>query len=91
MQVLNSLAVDQVEVIFSVPTPQSGTLSPRIETSSISLDLIGTAGEYSVYSGSTLLDASVVNRTTFDVVAKGDMDGQQLTVVDEFRKLAYIL
>lgn len=84
MQVLTSWAADSVEAIFSAPTPQPGTLSPRIETSYLPLQLIGTAGEYSVYSGLTQLDSSTSNRTTVDIVAKG----KQGTVVNEFRKLA---
>lgn len=87
MQVLASRAADSVEAIFSIPTPQPGTLSPLIETSYLPLELIGTAGEYNVYSGLTQLDASTANRTTVDVVAKGE----QGTVVNEFRKLADLL
>lgn len=87
IQVLTSWAADSVEAIFSIPTPQLGTLSPRIETSHLLLELIGIAGEYSVYSGLTQLDASTANRTTTDFVAKGG----QGTAVNQFRKLADIL
>lgn len=72
-----------VEAVLSVPSTQIGTLSPRIETQSVPLDLIGMAKLYTIYSAILVVDSEFVYRSSVDIVAH--CDGR--TIVDEFRKL----
>lgn len=76
-----------VEVVFSIPSPQSGTLSPRIESRSVSLAVIGKAGLYTIYSSISEVDKSVVYRSSVDIVAHTEAGA----VEEEFRKLAEII
>lgn len=83
IKVLTSSQPSSVEVVISTPSPQSGTLSPRIETQSVTLSSIGTTGLYTIYSALGTVDDSLVYRSSVDVIAHtqgGDL-------VDEFRKL----
>lgn len=77
-----------VEATLSIPSPQPGTLSPHIETRTIPLSIIGTAGLYTIYSALTEVDEATVYRSSVDIVAHAQSGDIQ---VDEFRKIAVLL
>jgi len=67
--VLKSLNSKSVSAVFSIPTPQSGTLSPKITTSTFSLTEEETLGLYTLYSGLAEVSLTNVKETFVDVVA----------------------
>jgi hypothetical protein len=73
-----------VNATISVPSAQSGTLSPRITQQLVPLTEIGAAGLYMIYSVILEVDSGSVYRSSVDITA---YFGQEV-VVDEFRKLS---
>ena len=80
---LTSTRPSSVNATISVPSAQSGTLSPRIAQQSMSLTEIGTAGLYTIYSAILEVDSGWVYRSSVDIVTHFSRE----VVVDEFRKL----
>ena len=63
---------------FAVPKPQTGTVSPAIDTSTTTtLELIGSSGPFSIYSGSTSqsISAQQAYGTSVDVAVDGQAAG----------------
>lgn len=101
MQVRTSLRAKSVSAVFSIPTPQIGTMTPKIVEQTVPLTkglALGASG-YTLYSfaqnvsvpgGINVTSRAVTlaaRSTTFDVVA-ALADGR--TVTDEFRKVAEV-
>jgi hypothetical protein len=82
--VLTSIRPSSVNATISVPSAQSGTLSPRIAQQSVPLAEIGAAGLYTIYSATLEVDSGSVYRSSVEIAAH--FGGE--VVVDEFRKLS---
>jgi len=82
--VLTSTRPSSVNATISVPSAQSGTLSPRISQRSVPLTEIGATGLYTIYSAILEVDSRSVYRSSVDIVAQFSRE----VIVDEFRKLS---
>ncbi|KAJ7592204.1 heme peroxidase [Mycena floridula] len=85
--VLTAVSPTNVTASISVPSPQLGTIAPRIQVTAVELSPSSTSGLYTLYSVSTQLDLSgVVNaaQTSVDLIVQtGDGIWK-----DEFRKVS---
>ena len=73
-----------VNATISMPSAQSGTLSPCISQQSVPLTEIGATGLYTIYSAILEVDSGSVYRSSVDIVAHFSQE----VIVDEFRKLS---
>jgi hypothetical protein len=72
-----------LDAIVAVPSPQQGTLAPKVEKQTITLTPDGNIGAYTLYSGSVSLNHTLLRQASVDV--SGTVYGQDVT--DEFNQL----
>ena len=73
-------APSSLAATFAIPVPQSGTVSPKIDTSTTAtLNKIGTSGPYTLYSAKTSksITAKQAYGTSLDVAVAGQSAGVQ--------------
>lgn len=81
-------APNSVKAVFSVPVPQSGTMSPKITTVSSTLSFSRRLGLYSIYTSSTQLPTEYVKKTGRKSSVAVTATFGSRTYTDDFNKLA---
>jgi hypothetical protein len=74
---------DSLDGVVAIPSPQQGTLAPKIEKQNVNFSPSGSIGAYTLYSSSVTMNETFLRQASVDI--SGTVNGKQ--VVDEFNQL----
>lgn len=80
---LDGKSRDSLDGVVAIPSPQQGTLAPKVEKQNVKFSPSGSIGAYTLYSSSVTLNETLLRQASVDI--SGTVFGKP--VVDEFNQL----